>query len=362
MSAGTAGISIRVVALHWDDICAPWRLFTPLAALSKFGYRTRMARLDRVRELPSDTDLLIMHCPAGAAALRLIEAAHRRDVPVIVDVDDLFQPGFLRSCWVAEERDSIGDMCWAVDPAAARARIGARFRRCLAAADAVTVSTEPLAEAYRPYNPAVYVLPNCYDDANPLWDQAPPQRRAVQIGFAGMNSHRANLALLRGALEPVLRAHRDVHVVEAGVPELGAELLPQLDAPAEQLVHLGTVPFAVYPLLLRQMDIVLAPLLDEPFTRCKSNIRCMTAGLVGAPVVASPVGAYAEYVQHGVNGFHARGPDEWAGYLEQLVSDPRLRRAMGAANRRAAVTYAISAHLVRWAEVYERVLRRRRCA
>jgi glycosyltransferase involved in cell wall biosynthesis len=48
----------------------------------------------------------------------------------------------------------------------------------------------------------------------------------------------------------------------------------------------------------------------------------------GKPVIASPVGANAQVVQHGVNGFLADTPTEWADALRRL-EDPDLRRRMG---------------------------------
>jgi glycosyltransferase involved in cell wall biosynthesis len=191
-----------------------------------------------------------------------------------------------------------------------------------------------------------------------LWHVPPPSRKTVNIGFAGTEHHYDNLQLLRGALEPVAAGYPDVRIIEAG----GPALLSLLEAAAEQMIHLGKLPFEVFPLLLHQMDIVLAPLVDSAFTRAKSRIRCMMAGLVGAPVVASPVGTYAEFVEHGVNGFYARSPAEWTHYLEQLVRDAELRRRMGCMNRQRAEAWSISQNIWRWTEVYESVLHRRRCA
>jgi glycosyltransferase involved in cell wall biosynthesis len=357
--------SVRVLAVHGYDLCSPWRVGTPFGALRDAGFALREASPGQVDD-PGAADLVVIVRPFTLAALQLIETAHRNGIPVVVDVDDLFQPevlapesevarvlhplAFRRE---AEERAAAGVGSWEAVAAAPPNRIMEWFWRCLEAADALTVSTPPLAEAYRRFNPHVHVLPNCYDDADPLWDVPPPTRQTVHVGFAGSDNHRDNLALLRGALEPVLRAHPEVRLLEAGA----LDLLPHVDAPPEQLVHLGTLPFPVFPLLLRQMDVVLAPLVDEPFNGCKSNIRCMTAGLVGAPVVASPVGAYAAYVRDGENGFLARSAREWALALERLVADPALRRRMGAANRRCARRFAISRHAHRWMEVYDSLLR-----
>jgi glycosyltransferase involved in cell wall biosynthesis len=356
---------MEILALHWFDACAPWRMRIPLTALHERGYVVRQAHTSQ-RPTLDGVDVLIVHRPDSESLLDLIHRAQHQRIPVVVDVDDLFLPDSPPSgsetarLWhplyyrrEAEERAAAGVGSWEAVAAAPPNRIMEWFWRCLEAADALTVSTPPLAEAYRRFNPHVHVLPNCYDDADPLWDVPPPTRQTVHVGFAGSDNHRDNLALLRGALEPVLRAHPEVRLLEAGA----LDLLPHVDAPPEQLVHLGTLPFPVFPLLLRQMDVVLAPLVDEPYMQCKSNIRCLMAGLVGAPVVASPVGAYAAYVRDGENGFLARSAREWALALERLVADPALRRRMGAANRRCARRFAISRHAHRWMEVYDSLLR-----
>lgn len=361
---------IRILALHWFDVCSPWRITIPLAALRNVGCEVREAPITRDCDL-GDADLVILHRPNSQAALVLIQEARRRGVATVVDVDDLFLPDQLPpqapfskvwhplfKRWEAEAQAAAGIGSWEAVQSAPRSAVMDRFHACLRTADAVTVTTQPLAEAYAGFNSSVHVLPNCYDDANVVWNLAPPSRETVNIGFAGTDHHLDNLALLRGSLEAVLRARPLARIVEAG----GPALLPQINAPANQLVHLGTLPFEMFPLLLQQMDIVLAPLAEDLFMRSKSNIRCLTAGLVGAPVVASPVGPYAEYVEHGSNGFLARTPDEWTGYVEQLVADPELRHAMGDANRRKARAYAMSTNSWRWLEVYEEILGRHRSA
>jgi glycosyltransferase involved in cell wall biosynthesis len=355
--------------MHWNDVSAPWRVTVPLAALGRAGYAVREGCVLDGAEEVEDADLLVLHRPVGEMSLRLLEAARSRGIRTVVDVDDVFMSGEMPSLvarnWEPDSQpgNGVAHLHAGADSGndgtpAPQGKVLSQFHECLRLADAVTVSTAPLADVYRTFNPHIYVLPNCYDDTDPVWQWRAPPRSEVHIGFAGSSSHGDNLQLLSGALEPVLLRHCKTRVVEAGDPYL----VTQIEAPAQQLVHLGSVSFRGFPLVLHQMDIVLAPLADTLFMRSKSNIRCLTAGLAGLPVVASPVGDYLEYVEHGVNGFLADSPEDWTDYVERLVEDPELRRAMGAANRQRAGAYAISANCHRWTRVYEEVLRRHRCA
>ena len=51
------------------------------------------------------------------------------------------------------------------------------------------------------------------------------------------------------------------------------------------------------------------------------------------PCVASPVGANAEAVIDGLNGFHATNVDQWEQGLEKLIVSPDLRARFGARGR-----------------------------
>jgi glycosyltransferase involved in cell wall biosynthesis len=82
------------------------------------------------------------------------------------------------------------------------------------------------------------------------------------------------------------------------------------------------------------MDIGIMPLVDEPFERGKCGYKLIQYMACGLPVVASPVGANCQIVEHGVNGFLAETPEQWEQALQALLSDPALRQRMGLAGRR----------------------------
>jgi glycosyltransferase involved in cell wall biosynthesis len=84
---------------------------------------------------------------------------------------------------------------------------------------------------------------------------------------------------------------------------------------------------------IQDMDIGIMPLTDTPWARGKCGYKLIQYMACGLPVVASPVGVNADIVEHGVNGFLASTEEEWRTALGVLLSDPELRRRMGAEGR-----------------------------
>jgi glycosyltransferase involved in cell wall biosynthesis len=84
---------------------------------------------------------------------------------------------------------------------------------------------------------------------------------------------------------------------------------------------------------IANFDIGIMPLADDHFERGKCGYKLIQYMACGLPVIASPVGANCEIVEHGVNGFLASTIDEWSVAINTLLYDPLLRARMGAAGR-----------------------------
>ena len=76
-------------------------------------------------------------------------------------------------------------------------------------------------------------------------------------------------------------------------------------------------------------DIGLAPLSDNRFARGKCGFKVLQYAAAGLPVVASPIGVNAEYVDDGETGFHATSTSEWVDKITKLINNPQLRKEMG---------------------------------
>jgi glycosyltransferase involved in cell wall biosynthesis len=100
---------------------------------------------------------------------------------------------------------------------------------------------------------------------------------------------------------------------------------------------------------LREADIGIMPLPDEPWERGKCGYKLIQYMACGLPVLASPVGVNPDIVKHGHNGFLCGSDQDWFYYLKLLVADPSLRYRMGQAGRQLVQqrfsTDAVSGHL-----------------
>jgi glycosyltransferase involved in cell wall biosynthesis len=107
-------------------------------------------------------------------------------------------------------------------------------------------------------------------------------------------------------------------------------------------------------------DIAIIPIdkrrgdpLNTPSWKVKSENRLTLKMSIGLPVIATPIPAYEDIIQHGVNGFFARSANDWK-HCFQRLRDPQLRAEMG---RKARASVLLRFSKERQAECFAQVLR-----
>lgn len=182
--------------------------------------------------------------------------------------------------------------------------------------------------------------------------------------------HRIHEGIVVGTacrLEPVKALHSLLKAVAELVnefPELRLEiagdgsLRASLEEESQRLDIASRVRFLGWQqemaAVLAGWDIFVLPSLDEGFP-----IAALEAMAAGLPVVASAVGGLNELVRDGETGYlvPAAQPAELAIRLRELIGNPRLRQAMGAAGRLVAQRNYSNTRMVEdTIAVYERVL------
>lgn len=89
---------------------------------------------------------------------------------------------------------------------------------------------------------------------------------------------------------------------------------------------------------LCEVDVGIAPLPDNPWTRGKSGLKVVQYMGCGLPVVASAVGAHLDLIQDGVQGFLVDSQEEWLEALRTLRDNRLLRSRMGLSGFETAQT------------------------
>jgi GT2 family glycosyltransferase len=197
-----------------------------------------------------------------------------------------------------------------------------RIKTAMALCDRVTVSTEPLAEWFRDDLGAkdVRVIGN----AVPMAAIRPREGRAkdggrLRVGFAGGISHAGDLEIIRPAMQAI---GEEVEWVFFGTqpknPPVRVEFHPGVP-PSEYQAHMMKL----------DLDLVLAPLEDNRFNRCKSNLRLIEAGMIGASVIAQRL---EPYTQGKPPAFaFADAPDEWTAAIRSFMATTQAERTDAAA-------------------------------
>ena len=191
------------------------------------------------------------------------------------------------------------------------------LQRALTYCDRLVVSTEPLAEAMRAMHPDIRVAPNHLPME--LWDVQGGRRDSLRprVGWAGGAGHSGDLELLADVVKTLAG---EVDWVFMGM--CPPELLPYI---AEY--HDG-VRFDDYPqrLAALDLDLALAPLENNLFNQCKSNLRLLEYGACGFPVIASDIEPYRG--QFAITRVQNR-PEQWIEAIRSHLSDRAASQSMG---------------------------------
>ncbi|MDQ7989672.1 MAG: glycoside hydrolase family 99-like domain-containing protein [Candidatus Dactylopiibacterium sp.] len=160
------------------------------------------------------------------------------------------------------------------------------LRRAFDLCHRVVVSTDALRETLRGLHEDIVVLPNYLPV--PTWSEIAPRearepRARPRVGWAGGLGHTGDLRLIA---DVVRQLADQVDWVFFG-------LLPEGVSQYVAEYHPG-VGIVDYPASLAglDLDLALAPLEDNTFNECKSNLRLLEYGICAYPVIASDITPY----------------------------------------------------------------------
>lgn len=155
------------------------------------------------------------------------------------------------------------------------------------------------------------------------------KQKAFTLGyFSGSNTHAVDLNVIYPELLALLKNFKDIKLRIVGKMDLPTS--------AEDFIKSGQIEF--YPLvdflelqrLIAEVDVNLAPLVDNVFTNCKSELKFFESAIVETPTIASPTFAFKTSIKHGKTGFLCR-PGEWYDQILELYKNRGLSKEIALA-------------------------------
>jgi glycosyltransferase involved in cell wall biosynthesis len=303
---------------------AGWLVYVERFPSGRYGLRTWERRA-----LLRGADIVVLHqIKLSPLEARLFARLSRRQV---FDVDD--------AIYVRTPR-RLGDPA---DVSVWRKR---KFAATCRRVDVVAAGNDVLAAVARASARAVAILPTSIDTA--LYQRStataadPPT-----VVWIGSPENLVYLEMIRPALArltvryPALKM-RVICSHFPDWPEIHVERIAwstATEAQALAAAHIGVMPLS-----------------DDEWARGKCAFKLLQYMAAALPCVASPVGANAEAVLDGVNGFHARSDADWEHRLESLIQSSELRARFGASGRlHVEARYSMRMYQARYLELLTRL-------
>ncbi|WP_414526888.1 glycosyltransferase [Nodularia chucula] len=205
-------------------------------------------------------------------------------------------------------------------------------------ADGIIVSTHYLQQRLSILNSNIFVVPNALDERllessiSGESEQQNYQHKTV-IGYMGTRSHDDDLMMILQALRTTLRKYSGQIELQLIGSIADVSILKAFHNLSVKVVDVGGND--KYPDFMRWMsqnikwDLAIAPLEDNLFTRCKSDIKFLDYSALGIPGIYSDVPPYQNTVRHLETGYLAENHSHaWIEAFEILLNDHTLRQKL----------------------------------
>ena len=331
--------------------CKKYRVLQKLETFESMSIPVQISHyMDSPRVLSSlqlCTHVLFYRIPLGDVTGQYLKEARRLGLHISYDIDD---PIFDRPTYAANKNLST----LSATEREHLLRSSAQYQEILPLVDYCLTSTPALAALLeRHTGKQAGVWPNLLDSESwsiikelelnaPQPSAAPGEDgQSCRIGYmSGSRAHDADFAEVAEVLAALMEKHQHLELMLGGHFTLPDCLLPF----SARITGLPFAGYAAYFAQLQQLDINIVPLLMDDFNNCKSAIRYLESAAMGVPSVASQIGEFVHVVKQAETGYLAATASDWSEHLEALISNPTLRKKVGAAARQqVAAEYSLHA-------------------
>ena len=305
-------------------------------------------------------NLVILEMLVGS---ELVDKAHEAGAKVIYEADDAVIDTYGR------ERKNLQHL-----DEKTRENAIDTIKKC----DAITVTNKLLAENYRRFtDKPIYILPNYVDRTWYRDTYIKPLRNTdeIRMGWFGSRGHFEDLRMLVPLIKEMLEYFPQLKFIYCGYGgvsddnlatklKFGEDVFSEIPRERREFflpVHEDLWPHKHHTI---DLDIGLAPLINDEFNRQKTPIKWMEYAMCDTPTIASRTlyGEHPEFenqsvIEHGKTGFLCDNLAEWKDAMTKLIVNGNLRRSMASsAKNEVRENWDIDTKWGRWLDVYREVV------
>lgn len=341
-----------------DGGCGYFRCQQPATFLNRSGIMEAEHVLnDPTEEQIKNADLVIMQDSGSIKASNLMKYLRDNKIPYMTEFDDFVQH--------VSPHNLGGYPAW--NPSTLYTH---RAMESAKLGVGMTVSTNQLAREYFPYNPNIFVIPNYLNKEK--WDNPIVKRSdgKIRIGWCGGNAHADDLHMISKVLDKIIKEYDGKVIFETMgmtrkefawvfpmAPTSNEDVCPSCGFEGS-LHHFPGERLDDYPTVLssKGWDIAVAPVINNSFGNCKSDLKIKEYSAAGIPIVASNVIPYKDAKDDGADIFLAETFDDWYNYIKLLIEDKERRNEMIKNNQSWVSKYWIQDNVEKIASVYKQIL------
>lgn len=226
--------------------------------------------------------------------------------------------------------------------------------------DLIIVGSHELLNYARRFKDDVFLIPTSVEPRRYLPTKIDHKIEGLILGFVGSFSTNKYMKLLLNPLVTLAKNYDfELRVVSAPTME-DYEVFRSLYKSFENRgVKVILIPWKMNEEMfqLQKIDIGLAPLFSEVWSKYKGGYKTINYMAAGIPPVASNISEHTYIIQDGINGFLCNNNQDWIDNLRKLIEDEDLRKKMGAEARKTVEEkYSMEKNGKRLAEILTNIL------